>query len=272
MARDSLKETLSTKDNFYFIELEKIKIQEGFNARKDFGDISELARDIVTNGLTQPVIVRRPNVDEPKDCVFLVDGERRFRAISYANENKLSESGEILEVKCILEEPGANEETRLIRVFSTGANSKPLTEIEQAEVVQRLMQIYHLKTKEIAQKIARPQTYVNRLLELSSAPSEVREAVKDNKLSPTAARSLARAPKATRERVLEKAKISQTPIRVREIEKETKGVSTQISTKSIKNKIVKIQQLIAEKKVDEQMYTHIIKGLELALGFWDLSN
>ena len=261
----ALKELLSSKiSNAYFIEVDKIKIEKGFNSRKDFGDIPSLALDIAANGLTQPLIVR---IAPDKNSVVLTDGERRLRAIKYLNEKHLAKEGDMLEVKCILEDPGTNEETRLIKVFSTGANSKPLTEMEQADVIYRLLS-YVKSKEEIAKRIGRTVLVVSHLLELRAAPFEVREAVKDKKISPTAARVLSKASKEMQQKVLATAKPGKI-IKVRDVERTVKGVSTQISSKSIKDKIKRIEVLLKSKKVSKE-YHDIIKGLKLALGYWEL--
>jgi len=248
-----------SKDTFY-IPLNSIQVQPYFNCRQNFGDIPSLAKDIASNGLTQPLIVRR---NKENTAYIIDDGERRFRAINYINTNKLLEDP-ILDVKCILEIPGTNEENRLLKMFSTGANSLPLSEIEQAEIVYRLINFYHMSKKDTANRIGRLPQYIKHLLDLHSASLQVREAVQANKLSPTAATKLARASKETQDKILSKS----GKVKVKDVEKAT--TPFMISTKSIQKKIETIKTTFLTKEQNPTIWKDIIKGLELALGLWEL--
>ena len=259
ISKFTLKDLTASKDSYYYIPLEAIKVEPGFNVRTDFGDIPGLAADIASNGLTQPLIVR---LTSDKTSVILDDGERRYRAIHYINDNNLLPDGGIHDVKCILENKGTNEEARILKMFSTGANSKPLTEIEQAECVYRLSQTYHMSTKEIGKRIGRPTTYVTHLLELHSAPYPIREAVMAKKISHTAAVALSKASVASQTKVLKQ----KTKIKVKDVQHATRGTPFMISSKSIKEKIklVEASKILIKKE--------IIIGLNYALGLWSLDD
>jgi ParB family chromosome partitioning protein len=257
----SLKDIFSSKDYFYHIPFEYIKVDPDFNVRTDFGDIPALAKDIATNGLTHALTVR---LAEDKKSVFIVDGERRFRAINMINDKKMIEGG-ILDVKCSLEEKGSNETSRIIRMFSTGANSKALTELEQAKVVFRLLTVHNMKTKAIAENIGRPQTYVNHLLDLHSAPTNIKEAVEEKKISPTAAIKLSKVPREKRDEVLKKV----GKVRVKDVEKATKGTSSEVSSKTIKGYIKRVEKFI-EAGSNVPKWRGVKLGLEIALGLEEL--
>lgn len=71
--------------------VEKIDIQHVFiapdRARKDFGDVEQLAQSIRDQGLINPILVRRlPNGPKPYE---LIAGERRFRAFCMAGVGPL---------------------------------------------------------------------------------------------------------------------------------------------------------------------------------------
>jgi ParB/RepB/Spo0J family partition protein len=257
----SLKDIFSSKDYFYHIPLEYIKVDPEFNVRTEFGDIPSLARDIATNGLTHALTVR---LAEDKKSVYIVDGERRFRAITMINEKKMIDGG-ILDVKCSIEEKGSNETSRIIRMFSTGANSKALTELEQARVVFRLLTAHNMKIKAIAENIGRPQTYVNHLLDLHSAPTNIKEAVEENKISPTAAIKLARVPKEKRDEILKKS----GKVRVKDVEKAAKGTSSEVSSKTIKGYIKRVDKFI-ESGINVPKWEGVKLGLQIALGIEEL--
>lgn len=59
-----------------FIDPRNIIVEAGWNPRTDFGDLQELARSILTEGVIKPISVRI-GVD---NAYYLVDGERRYRA------------------------------------------------------------------------------------------------------------------------------------------------------------------------------------------------
>lgn len=61
------------------IDINKIDVMEGFNARQDFGDLQELADQIHENGLLEPISVI-PYEKDGEERYMLVNGERRYRA------------------------------------------------------------------------------------------------------------------------------------------------------------------------------------------------
>jgi site-specific DNA-methyltransferase (adenine-specific) len=66
-------------------ELRKVPIEHiivGERARKDFGDISDLANNIREHGLIQPIVVYSPTLEPPYQ---LLGGERRLRALRLLN-------------------------------------------------------------------------------------------------------------------------------------------------------------------------------------------
>jgi ParB/RepB/Spo0J family partition protein len=259
----SFKDLFFSKSFFYHIPIENIKIDPDFNVRTDFGDIPTLAKDIATNGLTHALTVR---LAEDEKSVLIVDGERRFRAISMINDKKMLEGG-ILDIKCSLEEKGSNETSRIIRMFSTGANSKALTELEQAKVAFRLLTVHNMKIKAIADSIGRTQTYVNHLLDLHSAPTNIREAVEEKRISPTAAIKLSKAPKEKRNEVLKKT----GKVRLKDVQKATDGHTSEIPATVIKGYIKKVEKLI-QAGLDVVKWKSVKLGLEIALGLKELPN
>jgi ParB/RepB/Spo0J family partition protein len=268
------KELTASKINDFFIPLDKIKIQNGFNVRKDFGDLLSLAKDIGARGLDYPLIVRYADDEKPVKSVVIIDGERRYRAIKLANEKNLGKNGAILEARCILESEGTDEAHRCYKMFSTGTNSKPLTDMEQAEVIYRLRTVYTKKPKEIALKIGRTQAYVMHLLDLHAAPHEIKEAVRTKKLSSTAAVKISKAMPEKRAKVMEKVRATKTgkKVKVAEVERITKGTPASISAKSIKDKIVHVEKLL-EKSTEGSVISHwtdVKTGLEIALGISSL--
>lgn len=99
----------------------------GQNPREDFGDIGALARSIEATGgepLNPPVVVADGNV------VRIVDGERRYRALS-------SIYGEDREVSVLVAE-SMDEANELIAMLATD-DKRQLTEAERARGVQQML-------------------------------------------------------------------------------------------------------------------------------------
>ena len=74
------------------IRLSSIDVKNNFNARQDFGDLEELANQIHENGLLEPISVVPYISKDGTERYFLVNGERRYRAM-----NLLEERGEGLD-------------------------------------------------------------------------------------------------------------------------------------------------------------------------------
>jgi ParB family transcriptional regulator, chromosome partitioning protein len=263
------KEITSTRVNTFFnVPLDRIKVQPDFNARKDFGDLLGLAKDIAARGLDYPLIVRYA---EDGQSVLIIDGERRYRAIKLINEKKLSPDHHLmLDIPCIIEEKGIDEAGRCYKMLSTGINAKPLTEMEQADVIFRLTHIYKQKPRDVALKLGRTQTHIAHLLDLRSAPHDVKMAVQKKQLSATAAVKVAKASPAKRAQVMEKVNQAKPgkKVKVSEVEKITKGTPASISAKSIKDKISHVDKLIAQTTEPSGIshWTDVKEGLEVALG------
>ena len=73
------------KTDLYLINPKNISVQENFNSRRDFGDIEELAEQIATQGVLNPIHVRP--IEGENNKYLLVDGERRYRAVMHNINN-----------------------------------------------------------------------------------------------------------------------------------------------------------------------------------------
>lgn len=258
-----LKDIATSRGTVYKVPYSKLIIDKDFNVRDDFGDIDELAKLIAENGQKTPMQVRLS--DDGKN-VIIVDGHRRYEAIEIANKKY---GAKISDVSCINEERGANEESRIVDMFVYGSG-KPLTLLEQAKVIKKLMD-YNWKATDIAKKIGKTQAYVSQLLNLQGASHVLREAVKKGIVSPTAAIKLSTVPISQQKSVL--AKVSalgldgngKTKVKVKDVEKATKGMPSTVSTKKIKVILSSVNDRIKQKDT-EKNWNDVKYGLELALG------
>lgn len=217
------------------ISLKNIVVQEGFNVRSDFGNIEELAKSIIASGQKEPIKVRLS--DDGKKAL-LVNGERRFRAVAYANEHL---GASIETMRCIKVERGANEESLVVEMLLCNAG-KPLEPLEEAEAFKRLLS-FGLSNEVVASKIGKSATYVTERLQLLSASHEVREVVKAGKITVTAASRLSRASKEVQKSVADRANNGEK-IRVRDAEEATGKSVSVVSTGGIRKFNSKVDQLL----------------------------
>ena len=147
----------------------------GYNIRKDYGDIDDLARQIAARGQLTPMRVR---LSDDRTKAVIVSGHRRRLAIEMAN-NKYGTKIET--VKCLPEEQGTNEETRIVDMLMDGTG-KELTALEQAEAVRRL-QGFNWPIGKIAKSIGRSTDKVKQLLDLNGASHKLRTAVEKGLIS-----------------------------------------------------------------------------------------
>ena len=110
------------------VDIDKIRIED--RIRKDFGDISELAKDIEQNGLINPPTVT-------PDLV-LIAGERRLAACKLLGWQQIEVK--VMEVR--------DYEHQLRLEISENENRKDFTLAERLDWARRLEQVERLKAKE----------------------------------------------------------------------------------------------------------------------------
>lgn len=128
----TLKDIAARRSDLYFLTHETILVEEGWNSRTTFTGIPELAADIAANGLLQPIRVRNHD-----SVIFLVDGERRHRAIGYAIEQGLLPKDYQIPITL---EKAANVSDRLFVQLSANTGV-PFTLIEKARLYARLREL-----------------------------------------------------------------------------------------------------------------------------------
>ena len=149
-----------------------ITLKEGFNVRHDYGDIEELMKSIIENGLKTPL---RGHEEEGK--FILTDGHRRYMAISKAIEK----GNPIKKVPFIIEEKGYSDELRTLDLIICN-DGKPLTMLEQSEVIGRLLR-FKWNVKDVVQKTGKARGYIENLILLTKAPVAVQNYMKEEKIS-----------------------------------------------------------------------------------------
>lgn len=178
-AQNAKTVAVQRKDSYSY-KFDQLSIVAGFNVRKDYGNIQELTDSIRENGLMVPL--RGHYVDGK---IVITDGHRRYEALSI-----LDAEGIDMNIPVIIEDRSTNDADRVFAMLLTNSG-KPLTAVEQAEAVTRLV-AYGFKGVEIARKLGKAPAEISNLITLASAPQEVKNAVTDGSVSPTTAVAVVR--------------------------------------------------------------------------------
>ena len=136
--------------------------------------IEELARSIKSNGLIQPIVVRRA-----ENGYEIVAGERRWRA---------SQRAGLLKVPVVVRD--IPEERLLAAALIENIQREDLNPMEEAQAYRRLADDYQLTQEQIADSVGKDRSSVANYLRLLKLPSEVRANVGSGALSMGHARAL----------------------------------------------------------------------------------
>jgi ParB family chromosome partitioning protein len=143
-------------------------------AQMDEDRIEELARSIKSNGIIQPIVVRRSGTE-----FEIVAGERRWRAAQRAG---------LLKVPIVVRDV---PDDRLLAVaLIENIQRQDLNPIEEAVAYRRLADEFHLTQEQIADAVGKDRSSIANYVRLLRLPPEVRANVAANALSMGHARAL----------------------------------------------------------------------------------
>ena len=162
------------------------------NPREDYGDIEELMNSILENGIKNPL-----KGYEKDGKYILKDGHRRMAAVNLA----LQKGKKIERVPFMIEERPLNEEERTLEylIYNEG---KPLTMLEQSEVINRLLN-FGWKVTDIVKKTGKARGYIENLILLTRIPMKIRNYIKEGKISAHAVIQIMQAVKANDAKAIE---------------------------------------------------------------------
>lgn len=173
--RSTIRQNIEKVAEFYYINIDKIVIREGFNVRQSYGDIESLANSILENGQSVAGIV-----DSLEDGTFvMVEGHRRYRAMLL-----LKEWGHEPLFKAIVNSYKTTEEERILQMFTT-QDQKSLTPNEASELIKRLINLGHTQAS-VARKIGKTDGYVSQMLDFSRESQDVKKHVEEGHISVSA--------------------------------------------------------------------------------------
>lgn len=154
-----------------------------YQPRRYFDDeaLAELAASIRTNGLVQPILVRRlPGNAAPGEPLWeIIAGERRWRAAQLAR---------LHEVPIVVRE--LDDRAALEIAIVENVQRENLSAIEEAEGYRRLIDEFSYTQEKLAEAVGKSRPHVANLLRLLNLPAEVRLMVGDGRLSAGHARAL----------------------------------------------------------------------------------
>ena len=135
-----------------------------FQPRTNFNEekLEELAQSIKTNGVIQPLLVRRINNDRYQ----LVAGERRWRAAQRAG---------LLKVPCVIKE--IPEDKMLELALVENIQRQELNAIEEAQAYKRLIETLGFTQEMVAQRVGRDRTFITNYLRLLRLPEDRKSVV-----------------------------------------------------------------------------------------------
>jgi ParB family chromosome partitioning protein len=136
--------------------------------------IEELSRSIKSNGIIQPIVVRR--VDSGYE---IIAGERRWRAAQRAG---------LLKVPVVVRD--IPEHKLLEAALIENIQREDLNPIEEAHAYRRLTDDFHLTQEQIADAVGKDRSSVANFLRLLKLPQEVRASLGSGSLSMGHARAL----------------------------------------------------------------------------------
>jgi len=146
-------------------------------AHMDQTHLQELAESIRSNGVIQPIVVRRAG-----DTFHIIAGERRWRAAKLAGLQR---------VPIAIKDLGPGKEQSLLEMaLIENIQREDLNPLEEAMAYRRLADEFHLTQETIATAVGKDRATVANHLRLLKLPEEVRAEIATGRLTMGHARAL----------------------------------------------------------------------------------
>jgi len=146
--------------------------------------LDELAQSITTNGVIQPIVVRRvahaSGMDRQR--YQIIAGERRWRAAQRAG---------LLRVPVVVKDLADDDRRQQLEMaLIENIQRENLNPIEEASAYQRLVDEFQLRQEDIATRVGKDRATVANVLRLLKLPDDVRDHVAAGDLSMGHARAI----------------------------------------------------------------------------------
>lgn len=178
------KTTNKTKrTDIFSIDPRNIIVPEGFNSRIDFGNIDELAEEIKTAGMLNPITVQAVKTENDEEKYSLVDGERRYRAIMKLIENGEQIKGKDIDyIKAIIIPSNLSKQELYVQQAMRN-EGKNFNEYEWAILANKLRTECGItNVSEIARMLGKNNGVVIYWLQILELPEKFQELVRTGKL------------------------------------------------------------------------------------------
>ena len=174
-SKDAAVSQVDDKKSEVFVKLSDIEPNVN-QPRKDFNEDSlvELADSIKKYGVIEPLIVTKKG-----KMYQIIAGERRWRASRIAG---------IKEIPVIIRD--YTDKERMEIALIENLQREDLNPIEEALAYQSLIDEYHLKQDEVAERVSKSRSTITNALRLLKLSDKVRQMVVDDMLSTGHARAL----------------------------------------------------------------------------------
>ncbi|WP_086981842.1 ParB/RepB/Spo0J family partition protein [Vibrio aphrogenes] len=148
-----------------------------YQPRKDIQPeaLEELSASIRTQGIIQPVVVRKINDSQYE----IIAGERRWRAAKLAG---------LTQIPCVIK--NVQDRAAIAMALIENIQRENLNAIEEAQALERLQKEFELTHQQVADAIGKSRTAVTNLLRLNTLDDEVKHCVISKKLEMGHARAL----------------------------------------------------------------------------------
>jgi len=143
----------------------------------DDGRLEDLARSIKSNGVIQPIVVRKVG-----DQFHIIAGERRWRAAQKAGLTRVP--------VVVRDVPEGNERAVLEMALIENIQREDLNPIEEGLAYRRLADDFRMTQEQIASAVGKDRATVANFVRLLKLPDEVRADVASGSLSMGHARAL----------------------------------------------------------------------------------
>lgn len=210
--------------------------------RKNFDEdaLMELADSIKQFGLLQPILVQ-----DRKDYYEIIAGERRWRAAKLAG---------LKEVPVIIKNLSEQEIVEISLIENIQREN--LNPIEEAQAFKRLLNEFHLKQDEVAERVSKSRTAVTNSMRLLKLCDEVQQMVINEMISTGHARALL-AIEDTELQYSVAQKIFDEKLSVRDVEKLVKNINKPEKPKKEINQSLEVIYRDIEEKLKQSLSTKV---------------
>lgn len=242
----SNSESKEVKQAETMVKIAKVEPNRG-QPRKNFDEdaLQELADSIKQFGLLQPILVQ-----DRKDYYEIIAGERRWRAAKIAG---------LKEIPVIIRNYSDQEIVEISLIENI--QREDLNPIEEALAYKRLLEEFHLKQDEVAERVSKSRTAVTNSMRLLKLCDSVQQMIIDDMLSTGHARALI--PIEDEELQLQLAqRIFDEKLSVREVEKIVKGILKPETNKPKKEETPQNIQYIYQ-EIENQLKERLSRKVEI---------